>query len=54
MGLLTDRRSRVCTISVEHVRDDTSRSAANAIIRAWTVHGGDVLGVVDWPEEAAT
>jgi hypothetical protein len=54
MGLLTERRSRVSTISVGHARDDASRSAANAIIRAWTVHGGDVLGVVDWPEDAAS
>jgi hypothetical protein len=54
MGLLTERRSRVCTISVGHARDDASRSAANAIIRAWTVHGGDVLGLVDWPEDAAS
>ncbi len=54
MGLLTERRSRVSTISVGHARDDASRSAANAIIRAWTVHGGGVLGVVDWPEDAAS
>ncbi len=54
MGLLTERRSRVSTFYVGHARDDASRSAANAIIRAWTVHGGDVLGVVDWPEDAAS
>lgn len=54
MCLLTERRSRISAISVGHARDDSSRSAANAIIRAWADHGGDVLGVVDWPEDAAS
>lgn len=54
MGLLAERRSRISTISVGHARDDASRSAANAIVRAWTAHGEDVLGVVDWPEDAAS
>jgi len=54
MGLLTGRGSRTNVISVGHARDDASRSAANAIVRAWTAHGGDVLGVVDWPEDAAS
>lgn len=54
MGLLTERRSRVSTISVGHARDDASRSAVDAIVRAWTDRGGDLLGVVDWPEDAAS
>ncbi len=54
MGLLTDRRPRISAISVGHARDDASRSAANAIVRAWADHGGEVLGVVDWSEDAAS
>lgn len=54
MGLLTGRSSRVAAISVGHARDDASRSAATAIVQAWEDHGGDVLGVVDWTEDAAS
>ena len=54
MGLLSERRPRISAISVGHARDAASRAAANAIVRAWTDQKGDVLGVVDWPEEAAS
>lgn len=54
MGLLTGPRPRISAITVGHARDDASRSAANAIVRAWADHGGEVLGVVDWPEDAAS
>lgn len=54
MGLLTQRCTRIRAISVGHARDNASRSAADAIIRAWEDYGGDVLGVVDWPEDAAS
>jgi hypothetical protein len=54
MDLLIEWRPRVSAISVGHARDDASRLAANAIVRTWTDHGGEVLSVVDWPEEAAS
>lgn len=54
MAFLGGRGSRVSAISVGHARDDASRSAANAIVRAWTDHGGEILDVVDWPEDAAS
>ena len=50
MGLLIERRLRSTEISVGHARDDASRSAANAMIRAWADHEDEVLGVVDWSE----
>jgi hypothetical protein len=54
MAFLSRRGSYISAISVGHARDDASRSAANAVIRAWTDRGGEVLGVVDWPEDSAS
>jgi hypothetical protein len=54
MAFLGGRGSRISAISVGHARADASRSAANAVIQAWIDRGGEVLGVVDWPEAAAS
>lgn len=54
VGLLIGRFPHASAISVGHARDDASRSAASAMVRAWADRGGEVLGVVDWPEDAAS
>lgn len=41
-------------IAVGHGRDPASAAAADAVAQAWDDRGGLVLGVVDWPETAAS
>lgn len=54
LGLLAAARPCVRTLAVGHGRDPASRAAATAAAEAWEAAGGDVLAVVDWPEEAAS
>ncbi|MER6942853.1 Ada metal-binding domain-containing protein [Nonomuraea sp. NPDC000554] len=51
IGLLERERPRVRAVVVGHGRDAASTTAAEAFARAWD---GDLLAVVDWPEEAAS
>lgn len=52
--LLARSKPRIETVAVGHSRDAASRIAAQACAAAWTVRGGTVLTVVDWPETAAS
>ncbi|MFD8813193.1 hypothetical protein ACFV23_17300 [Streptomyces sp. NPDC059627] len=54
IGLLTVPKARIETVAIGHGRDEASRAAARAFVRAWTARGGQVLTVVDWPETAAS
>ncbi|MFF5212691.1 hypothetical protein [Streptosporangium sp. NPDC000396] len=52
--LLAEARPRIETITIGHGRDTVFRDAAWAFARSWESAGGNVLAVVDWPEEAAS
>ncbi|GGX26885.1 ABC transporter substrate-binding protein [Streptomyces noursei] len=54
LDLLTGGRARVRTVAVGHARDPAARAAAEAFATAWQDMAGDVVAVVDWPEEAAS
>lgn len=41
-------------VTVGHGRDPVSRDNARMFVRAWQQEGGQVLGVVSWPEVAAS
>ncbi|MFF0308201.1 hypothetical protein ACFYSC_12270 [Streptosporangium sp. NPDC004379] len=51
LGLLRARRPGIRTVTVGHSRDAVSTAAAAAFADAWD---GEILAVVDWPEEAAS
>ncbi|MGW9047433.1 hypothetical protein ACWGQL_33535 [Streptomyces lydicus] len=53
--LLTAARPRIGTVVVGHSRDAASRASAAAFVAAWSALAErTVLGVVDWPETAAS
>ncbi|GAA1671928.1 hypothetical protein GCM10009765_21650 [Fodinicola feengrottensis] len=51
-GLLLSARTSLVTIG--HGRDESSVAAATAFVDGWLAVGGEILAVVDWPEEAAS
>ncbi|MEU6744355.1 hypothetical protein [Streptosporangium sandarakinum] len=51
LGLLRAQRPGIRTVTVGHGRDAVSAAAAAAFADAWE---GEILAVVDWPEEAAS
>lgn len=50
--MLREAGAEVLTIG--HGRDEPSRKLALAFGEAWEADGGQVLAIVDWPEEAAS
>ncbi|MFD3573409.1 hypothetical protein [Streptomyces sp. NPDC058644] len=54
IGLLTQPKARIETVTIGHGRDTASRAAAEAFTAAWTARGGTVLTTVSWPETAAS
>jgi hypothetical protein len=54
MRLLTQRRPRGGMITIGSSRDTISRHTAETVAHAWAERDGDVLDIVDWPEEAAS
>ncbi|WP_052864088.1 ABC transporter substrate-binding protein [Streptomyces niger] len=54
LRLVSQVAPRTGTVAVGHSRDAASRTAADAFRTAWQEAGGEVVTVVDWPEEAAS
>lgn len=54
LALLATQKPQVEAVTIGHGRDHASVAAAEAFAAAWTMHGGTILAVVDWPETAAS
>ncbi|GAA3092077.1 ABC transporter substrate-binding protein [Streptosporangium carneum] len=52
--LVRAARPRLAVLTLGHGRDAASRAAVQAFAREWEAGGGQVLAVVDWPEQAAS
>ncbi|MEU3861786.1 ABC transporter substrate-binding protein [Streptomyces sp. NPDC028722] len=54
LALVEDRGVRGGSVALGHGRDAASRAAAAAFADAWQERGGQLVAVVDWPEDAAS
>jgi hypothetical protein len=54
LRLLAALRPRIGSINIGSSRDPISLATAVAVQEAWTSAGGQVLDVVDWPDDAAS
>jgi hypothetical protein len=52
--LLAAFRPRIGSINIGSSRDPISLATAVVVQEAWTSAGGQVLDVVDWPDDAAS